>query len=115
VPGVANNKRKGTGRVTPRKAASAGPGATASGARPGGPAKPAVGQVGKKPVGQVGKKPSSPLMLFAIGLAWVVVGVIVLFTFHASWRIIPGVFAFGVGAFFIRGASTTVARHERRR
>lgn len=68
-----------------------------------------------KTPGQVGRRPSSPLVLFGIGLAWVAVGIIIVLTFHASWRIVPGVFALGVGAFFVRGASATVVRHERRR
>ena len=65
--------------------------------------------------GQVGRRPSSPLTLFAVGLAWVATGVIVLLSLHASWKFVPALFAFGIGAFFIRGGSATVVRHDKRR
>ncbi|GAC1314973.1 MAG: hypothetical protein NVSMB12_09260 [Acidimicrobiales bacterium] len=50
-----------------------------------------------------------------MGLAWVATGVIVLLSLHASWKFVPALFAFGIGAFFIRGGSATVVRHDKRR
>lgn len=99
---MATNKRRGTGRVTPPKSAAGKPAARSRPDR-------------TAPPGQVGRRPSSPLALFAVGLAWVAAGVIVLLSLHASWRFVPALFAFGIGAFFIRGGSATVVRHERRR
>ena len=64
--------------------------------------------------GQVGRRPSNPAMLAAIGVAWIVCGVIALVSLHASWKLVPGIVFIGVGLFFIRGAAATVLRRERR-
>jgi hypothetical protein len=62
---------------------------------------------------QVGKRPSSPLMLAATGIVWIVCGVIALTTFKATWKFIPAIVFIGVGLLWMRGAAVTLARHER--
>ena len=95
--------RRTTGRVTPK-------GTRPAGARtpPRPPDTPAP------PPGQVGRRPSRPGFLLAVGGAWIVVGVVILTTLDAGWRIIPGVVAIGIGLFFVRGAAVTVLRREGR-
>ena len=97
------NRRRPTGRVTPkgtRPANRGGPQGTAPSAVP-------------EPV-QVGRRPSRPSFLLAVAVAWLVVGVVILTTFSAGWRFIPGVFAIGIGLFFVRAAAATVVRREHR-
>jgi hypothetical protein len=64
---------------------------------------------------QVGRKPSSAGFLLLVSVMWVSVGIIVLLTFHASWKLIPGVFSIGVGLLFFRGFGSTVIRREQRK
>jgi len=68
----------------------------------------------ESPLPQVGKRPSSGLMLLAIGIAWIVCGVVALTSFSASWKFIPAIFFVGVGFLWLRGAAVTFSRHERR-
>jgi hypothetical protein len=49
-----------------------------------------------------------------VGLMWLAVGVLVLLTFTATWRYIPGIVSLGIGLMFIRGAGATVLRREHR-
>ncbi|GEM_PF-2539274 len=63
---------------------------------------------------QVGRRPSSPLLLMVVGLMWVAAGVIALFAMTASWRLVPAIAFVGVGLYFVRGASATVLRRDRR-
>lgn len=63
---------------------------------------------------QVGRRPSSPLFLMAVGLMWVAAGVIALFAMTAGWRFVPAVVFAGIGLYFVRGASATILRRERR-
>jgi hypothetical protein len=65
-------------------------------------------------MGQVGRRPSSPSTLFVIAAAWIVCGVIALVFLKASWKVVPGIVMIGIGLFFLRGAFTTVLRHESR-
>ncbi|MFZ0060262.1 MAG: hypothetical protein ACLQAN_02635 [Acidimicrobiales bacterium] len=63
---------------------------------------------------QVGRRPSAPLLLAVIGLMWVAAGVVALFVLTAGWRFVPAVVFVGVGLYYVRGASATVLRRERR-
>lgn len=67
-----------------------------------------------KPVA-IGRRPSSPGFLLLVGVMWLAVGVICFFNLHTSWRLIPSIFAVGVGVMFSRGAFATVLRREKRR
>jgi hypothetical protein len=49
-----------------------------------------------------------------VAIAWIVVGVVVFVTVDAAWKIVPAIFAVGVGLFFLRGAAATVARRADR-
>jgi hypothetical protein len=49
-----------------------------------------------------------------IGLMWVAAGVVALFVLTAGWRFVPAVVFVGVGLYYVRGASATVLRRERR-
>ncbi|MGD0743033.1 MAG: hypothetical protein ABSA31_07095 [Acidimicrobiales bacterium] len=46
---------------------------------------------------------------------WVAAGLTTLFVLTAGWRFIPAVFFVGIGLYYVRGASATILRHERRR
>jgi hypothetical protein len=46
---------------------------------------------------------------------WVTVGVIALFGLHAGWRFVPAIVFVGIGLYYVRAASATVLRRERRR
>jgi hypothetical protein len=50
----------------------------------------------------------------AVGLMWVAAGVIALFAMTAGWRFVPAVVFAGIGLYFVRGASATILRRERR-
>ncbi len=67
-----------------------------------------------EPVGQVGKRPSPPIFLLLVGFAWIICGIVALFLFKPSWRIVVGVVFIGIGLFWMRGAMATYARHEER-
>jgi ABC-type siderophore export system fused ATPase/permease subunit len=49
------------------------------------------------------------------GAMWVVVGVVALLTFSASWRYVVGIVAIGVGLLFLRGGLTALVRQDDRR
>jgi hypothetical protein len=66
------------------------------------------------PTPQVGRRPSSPFFLFAVAGMWIIVGVVIWMTFSATWKLVPAVVSIGVGLLFLRGAVTTVNRHEER-
>jgi hypothetical protein len=99
---MANRRRKAgsTGRVTPKGGAAASP-----------PARPAKAE---EPV-QVGRRPSSSGFLLLVGVMWLAVGVVMIFTLTASWRFVPGIVSLGIGLMFLRGAGATELRRERRR
>jgi hypothetical protein len=63
-------------------------------------------------VGQPGRRPSRPGLLLLVALMWITVGVVVLTSVSASWRIVPGIVAIGFGLLFLRGAAATVARRS---
>jgi hypothetical protein len=63
-----------------------------------------------KPVPQVGKRPSPPALLFAIGAIWVAVGIVLVFTLHSGWKLVPVVVSIGIGALYLRGGITALAR-----
>jgi hypothetical protein len=104
---VADDRKRKGGRVTPK-----------GGAQPSGP--PAGGASGRSPrrpdksTGQVGKRPSRPLFLLAVGLAWIICGVVALLIFKPSWRYAVGVVFIGIGLFWVRGAMATISRHDDR-
>ena len=49
------------------------------------------------------------------GLMWLVVGIIALVTFTASWKYVVGIVAIGVGLLFLRGGITALVRQDARR
>lgn len=63
---------------------------------------------------QIGKRPSPPALLFAIAGMWALAGAYIWLSFTASWKLIPAIFAVGIGGFFLRGALQTVVRHDER-
>ena len=46
---------------------------------------------------------------------WVVVGIVVLVAFDATWKYVVGLVAIGVGVLFLRGGLTAVVRQDERR
>jgi hypothetical protein len=64
---------------------------------------------------QVGRRPSSAGFLLLVAVMWVAVGIIVLFTLHTSWKLVPGIVFIGIGLLFFRGFGSTVIRREQRR
>ena len=94
------NKRRPTGRVTPKGTR---PAQKRPGPRPGADAGPPP---------QVGRRPSNPGLLVGIAAAWIVVGIVIMVTFDAGWKFIPGIVAIGVGLMFLRGAAATVVRRS---
>jgi hypothetical protein len=87
--------------------------ATPKGGRP--PATSAKRRINPDDPVQIGRKPSSAGFLLLVSVMWIGVGIIVLFTFHASWKLIPGIFSIGVGLLFFRGFGSTVLRRQQRR
>ena len=94
--------RRPSGRVTPKGTRPA------QARRPSSPA-------GREEVAppQVGRQPSSLGLLVGIAGAWIVVGIVIMVTFSAGWRFIPGIVAIGIGLLFLRGAAATVVRRQR--
>jgi hypothetical protein len=68
-----------------------------------------------KPPLQIGRRPSNPGFLLLVGVVWIGCGVYALAKLKASWKLIPGIVFIGIGLLFVRGASATVLRRERRR
>ena len=64
-------------------------------------------------VGQPGRRPSRPGFLLLVALLWILTGILTLARLHASWKLIPGVVAIGIGMLFLRGALATVVRRSR--
>src|SRR4051794_35392826 len=102
VTAMANHRRP-TGRVTPKGTRPADRTTARSEAR-------SAAASSTPPPAQVGRRPSRPSFLLAVAVAWLVVAVVILTTFSAGWRFIPGVFAIGIGLFFARAAAATVVR-----
>jgi hypothetical protein len=65
--------------------------------------------------GQVGRRPSSLSFLLLVAVMWLGVGVIVLTSMSADWHLIPGIFAIGIGLFFLKGAAASLVRRDVRR
>jgi hypothetical protein len=63
---------------------------------------------------QVGRRPSSAGFLLLVSVMWVAVGIIVLFTLHTTWKLIPGIVFIGIGLMFFRGFGSTVIRRQQR-
>ena len=63
---------------------------------------------------QVGRRPSSPGFLLLVSLMWNACGIIAIVSLSAAWRFVPGIAFIGIGLFFLRGASATVVRRDRR-
>ena len=53
-------------------------------------------------------------MLFAVGVVWIICGIVALTSLHATWKFIPAIVFVGIGLLWMRGASLTLSRHERR-
>lgn len=47
-----------------------------------------------------------------MAFAWLAVGIISFVALHAAWRLIPGVFALGVGLLYLRGAAGAYLRRS---
>jgi hypothetical protein len=65
--------------------------------------------------GQVGRRPSSLGFLLLVSVMWLAVGIVVLVGVSASWHIVPGIVAIGIGLFFLRGAAASLVRRDTRR
>jgi hypothetical protein len=63
---------------------------------------------------QVGRRPSSPAFLLVVSLMWIAVGIIAIASLTAWWRFVPGIVFIGIGLLFLRGASATIVRRDRR-
>jgi hypothetical protein len=104
---MATRQRKaGGGRVTPKGGTPRASGLSA-GAK-GAPKKP------ERPVA-IGRRPSSAGFLAFVAVMWMAVGVIMFLSLSSSWKLVPVIVAIGIGGLFLRGAISTVLRHERRR
>ena len=53
------------------------------------------------------------MFLLAVGVSWVVCGVVAFLVMTASWKLVPAIFFVGIGLFWIRGAVTAAARQTR--
>jgi hypothetical protein len=103
---VAAARKKTGGRPRPR------PGRVTESPKAARPAAKPSGSRGGAGVGQPGRRPSRPGLLLLVALMWITVGVVVLTSVSASWRIVPGIVAIGFGLLFLRGAAATVARRS---
>jgi hypothetical protein len=65
--------------------------------------------------GQVGRRPSSVSFLLLVALMWLAVGIVILVGVSATWHLIPGIVAIGIGLFFLRGAAASLVRRDARR
>jgi hypothetical protein len=98
-----------------RKSGKSGKSGTSGRATPKGNQPPPRRQINPDEPVQVGRKPSSAGFLLLVSVMWVGVGIIILFTFHASWKLIPGIVSIGIGLLFFRGFGSTVIRREQRK
>ena len=62
---------------------------------------------------QVGRRPSSVSFLLAVGVMWIVVGIVALVSLKAGWRLIPGIVFIGIGLLYLRAAAATTLRRSR--
>jgi hypothetical protein len=46
---------------------------------------------------------------------WIIVGIVALATFKASWKYVVGIFAIGVGLLFLRGGVVALVRQDDKR
>jgi hypothetical protein len=63
--------------------------------------------------GQVGRRPPAPAVPLLSGAMWIVVGIVMLFAFTASWKWIVGIVCIGVGLLFLRGGLAAYLRQHR--
>jgi len=49
----------------------------------------------------------------ASGLMWIVIGIVMMVTFSASWRFVVGAVCIGIGALFVRGGLAAYVRQSR--
>ena len=63
---------------------------------------------------QIGRRPPNPSVPMLSGLMWVVVGVVILVAFRASWHVVVGIVCIGIGALFVRGGVVAARRQTRR-
>jgi len=103
---MANRRRKPrtTGRVTPKATPRGESAAHASRRR----------RIDADTPMQIGRRPSSPAFLLVVSLMWIAVGIIAIASLTAWWRFVPGIVFIGIGLLFLRGASATIVRRERR-
>ncbi|HKA03804.1 MAG TPA: hypothetical protein VKD67_05725 [Acidimicrobiales bacterium] len=81
--------------------------------RPRKPSRPFGERVDPDRPGQVGRRPPLPAVPIMSGLMWVVVGVVILVAFTASWKWIVGIVCIGVGLLFLRGGLAAYLRQHR--
>jgi hypothetical protein len=112
---VANDKRKPSGRVTPKKSAT--PPSSRRARRSALPER--VGPFQRpdpnRPLGQVGRRPSSPTKLGVFAIVYVAAGVASFFILKGALGIIIGIVFIGIGILWARGAATAVLRQQARR
>jgi Flp pilus assembly protein TadB len=103
---MANRRRKPrtTGRVTPKTTPRGDSADNASRRR----------RIDADTPMQVGRRPSSPAFLLVVSLMWIAVGIIAIASLTAWWRFVPGIVFIGIGLLFLRGASATIVRRDRR-
>ena len=63
--------------------------------------------------GQVGRRPPNPMVPIVSGVMWIVIGVIMMTSFTASWRYVVGAVCIGVGLLFVRGGLAAFIRQSR--
>jgi hypothetical protein len=51
--------------------------------------------------------------LAAVGVMWVVVGIVALVSLHVTWRLVPGIVFIGIGLLYLRAAAATSLRRSR--
>jgi hypothetical protein len=62
---------------------------------------------------RVGQRQSSPILLLGIAMCWVIVALICDLALHMSWRLIPTIFALGVGLLYLRSAGAGYLHSDR--
>ncbi|MCL5052930.1 hypothetical protein [Ferrimicrobium acidiphilum] len=61
----------------------------------------------------VGRRNTSPAFLMGLSLIWILAAAVCGLYLHTSWRLIPIVVAFGIGALYLRSATGAYLRRTR--
>jgi len=62
---------------------------------------------------RVGQRQSSPILLLGLAVLWMIVALICDLALHMSWRLIPTIFALGVGLLYLRSAGAAYLEGNR--